>query len=320
MRDLLPNVKIAFWGTPAFTLPSLEALVWHGWRIGAVITNPDEPAGRRHILTPPPVKIFAATHHIPVLQPENPSAITKKLRELAPDIFVVTAYGKMIPKEILEIPKYGALNLHPSLLPRWRGPSPIQFTILNGDTQTGVSIIKMDERMDRGPIVAESRIKNQELRPTYKELHDCLSKLGAELLIETLSKWIRGEITPVPQDESRATYSKLLTKDNGRIDWKKPAEEIERMIRALNPWPGAWTLWPTSSKIMRVKIIAADVTPDMPPAGSPGYVWRDNEHPLLIKTGSGSITIQKLGVEGKKILDSDLFIRGQMQIIGATFI
>ena len=188
------NTKILFWGTPEFTLPSLEALIENGYNITAVITNPDEPVGRKQLLTAPPGKVVAEKRGIPALQPVKLDTSFKlKISSLGPDLFVVAAYGKIIPKEILDIPKFGALNVHPSLLPRWRGPSPIQFTILNGDKESGVTIMRVDELMDHGPILAKRELANYELRITnYKDLHDKLAKLGAELLIETLQKYLRG--------------------------------------------------------------------------------------------------------------------------------
>lgn len=244
------DIRIIFWGTPEFAIPPFKALLKGGYSVIAVVTNPDEPVGRKQILTHPPVKVVAQKYNLSILQPKILKAndfFLKEFRGLAPHICIVAAYGKIIPKEILEIPPLGFLNIHPSLLPRWRGPSPIQYTILNGDTEAGVTIIKMDELMDHGPIVAMSKVKFQVSDVSYKKLHDELAKLGGELLIDTLPKWIRGEITPVPQDDSKATYSKILKKDDGRINWRKPAEEIERMIRAFSPWPGTWTLWPSSN-------------------------------------------------------------------------
>lgn len=310
------KIKIVFWGTSEFAIPALAALCKDGRHIAAVVANPDEPAARRHIITPPPVKAWALARALKVLQPTSPTAIEKELRDLAPDLFIVAAYGKLIPKKILDISELGALNIHPSLLPRWRGPAPIQYAILEGDAKTGVTIMQMDEQMDHGPIVAQRELAISKIK--YKDLRDALAGTGAELLIETLPRWIRGELKPVPQDESHATYSKILTREDGRIDWSKPAEEIGRMVRALNPWPGAWTVWTRDGKQLRVRVEEADATPDAPPGGMPGLVWQDINRPLLVKNGRGSLVIQKLGVEGKNILDADTFVRGYQSIIGAA--
>lgn len=322
---MLSNAKVVFLGTPKFALPSLEALIQNGYQLAAVITNPDEPAGRKQELTPPPVKILAKKHHIPVFQPEKLEVGRWKSEIPEADLYVVVAYGKIIPKEILEIPKFGALNIHPSLLPRWRGPSPIQYTILHGDAEAGVTLMKIDEQMDHGPILAQQKLEaiNNQLpvnQATYKELHDELARIGAELLIETLPKYLSGEITSVPQDDAKATFSKLLRKDDGRADWKKPAEEIERRVRALNPWPGTWTLWPTASKILRVKIEEASTTDEEPAGGSPGYVWQNSPSVLLVKTGKGSIAIKKMTLEGKNSLTSGEILRGYPKVIGSAFV
>ncbi len=317
------DIKIIFWGTPEFSIPSLEALIKADYNVVAVVTNPDELVGRKQILTPPPVKVLAEKYKIPVYQPEvlkNNEIFLKEFREIAPNLCIVAAYGKIIPKEILDIPSLGFLNIHPSLLPRWRGPSPIQYTILNGDTETGVTIIKMDERMDRGPIIAKSKIQISKSKITYRELHNQLAKLGAELLIKTLPQYLGGAITSVSQDDSKATYSKILKKDDGRIDWEKTAEEIERMIRAFTPWPGAWTVWPTVEKSSRVRIEKADTIESDSREGVPGRVWRDEAHPLLIQTKKGSIAVTELTLEGKRRLGADEFLKGHPSFIGATLI
>ena len=318
--NLAENTKIVFFGTPEFALPSLGALINSGYAVAATVTNPDERVGRKQILTPPPVKIFAGKHGIPVLQPERLNFGTFKFNLPPADIYVVAAYGKIIPKEILDIPKFGALNIHPSLLPRWRGPSPIQATILAGDIETGVTIIQMDEGIDHGPIIAQCKSQIVKRKMTYPELHDELSQLGAELLIETLPKWIRAEITPVPQDDLQATYSKILTKDSGRIDWSQPAEEIERMVRAFTPWPGAWTTWPSTDRIYRLRIEAAEISLEEANSGMPGYVFSTSRHPLLVKTGQKSLAIRRLTLEGRRTVDDKSFLRGHPGLIGSSFI
>ena len=319
----LVNLSILFFGTPEFALPALGALIKNGYGIVGVITRPDERVGRKQILTPPPVKILAEHHGIPVFQPERLDARDFAAGKIPrADLFIVAAYGKIIPKDILEIPQYGALNIHPSLLPRWRGPSPIQYTILNGDTETGVTIMKMDEKMDHGPIVSSIKYQVSSIKIIYRELHDELAKAGAKLLIETLPLYLDGKITPVPQDDAQATYSKILTRDDGRIDWQKSADGIERMIRAFTPWPGAWTLWPTGEKILRVRIEKAEQISagGALQAGGPGFVRTEKNNPIVARTGDGFLAAQRIGVEGKKITDADSFLRGYPQVIGASFI
>lgn len=345
------NTNIIFWGASDFAVPALEALLREGYNITAVVTNPDEPVGRRQILTQPPVKRAAEKHHIPVFQfaslkNENSLEIENwKLKITHADIFIVAAYGKIIPKDILDLPHLGALNIHPSLLPRWRGPSPIQFTILNGDAEAGVTIIKMDELMDHGPIVATQRLEisnSQNLPPRripglhpseanvftsdpiskikYQELHDELAELSATLLIEILPKYLSGEITPREQNHNQATYSKILTREDGRIDWKKSAEDIERMIRAFSPWPSAWTTWPDKEKIYRIRIEEADVLDNAPVEGGPSFAFSEKSHPLCLKTGKGSLAIHALTLEGKQKMAAHEFVRGHRDIIGSTLI
>ncbi len=223
----------------------------------------------------------------------------KKIEKLKPDLVIVASYGKIIPKKILEIPKYDCLNIHPSLLPKYRGPSPIQTTILNGDKKTGVTIILMDEKIDHGPILAQqeweipnpkSQIPNKSQIPinkiTYDELNKKLAEFGVKLLIEIIPRWINNEIKPKPQDELKATYTKILKREDGKIDWSKPSQEIERQIRAFNPWPGAFTFIKHKGKALRIKILEADIS---------------KENKLIIK---------KLQPEGKKPMTFEEFQRG----------
>lgn len=311
--------SLLFFGTSDFAVPALESLIRNGHRIAGVITNPDERTGRKQTLTPPPVKICAQKYNIPVFQPERLEAERFKKEMPAADIFIVAAYGKIIPKKILNLPAYGTLNIHPSLLPRWRGPAPIQYAILHGDRKTGVTIMQIDELMDHGPIILQKETTSDPQKMSYRELHDELARLGAELLVSILSRWIAGRIVPVPQNDAQATYSHMITKNDGRIDWSKPAEEIERMTRAFNPWPGAWTLWPDESGIKRIRIETAETASNEPSPGAPGYVWSTGNE-VLVKTGKGSTTIRKLGIEGKRVTDAGSFLRGHQNIIGATLI
>lgn len=316
----ISNVKIIFWGTPEFAILALKALVENGYDIAAVITNPDEPVGRKQIMTPPPVKIFAEKYKIPVFQPINLKD-GNFIKELpSADLYIVASYGKIIPKGIIEIPKLGTLNIHPSLLPRWRGPSPIQYTILNSDEETGVTIMKIDELMDHGPIVAKSKIKNQKIKTTYRELHDKLAELGTKLLIETLPKYIAGKIEPVPQDDSKATYSKILKRNDGRIDWSRSAEEIERQIRAYESWPGSFTVWPDGENYLRLKIEEAEATDEEPVRGSSGFIWQNSKSGILAKTGKGSIELKKITPAGSKTMKTEEFLRGHPKFIGTNLI
>ena len=268
-------------GTPEFGAIILEGLINGGYKPILVITEPDKPVGRKQVLTPPPVKVLAKRYKISVKQPEKIASLKSELLDLKPDLILVAAYGQILPKEILEIPKYGCLNVHPSLLPRWRGPSPIQYTILSGDKKTGVTIILMDEKIDHGPIIAMLNVKGEISNVTYQKLHDKLAKLGAELLIETIPKWIKGKIKPKPQDESKATYTKILTREDGKIDWKKPIDYIERQVRALNPEPGTYTLY--KGKILKI---------------------------LETEIQNNKLIIKKVHLAGKKPMSFEDFLRG----------
>jgi methionyl-tRNA formyltransferase len=256
------KIKIIFIGTPEFGAIILEELVKNNYQPILVITNPDKLAGRKQVLTSPPVRLAAQKYKIPIEQPERIKNLELRIKNLKPDLVICAAYGQIISKEILEIPKYGCFNIHPSLLPKYRGPSPIQTAILNGDKKTGVTIMLMDEKMDHGPILAkrELKITNPKSEITYQELHDKLAEIGAKLLIKTIPDWINGKIKPQTQNEKKATYTKIIKKEDGKIDWKKPAQEIERQIRALNPWPGTFTFIKKRGKKIRIKICQAELS------------------------------------------------------------
>lgn len=273
-------LKIIFIGTPEFGAIILEKLIKSGHKPFLVITETDKPAGRKQTITLSAVKILAEKYNIPVAQPKKIADFVSDIKNLKPDLGIIAAYGQILPKEILAIPQYGFLNVHPSLLPRYRGPSPIQYTILNGDEKTGVTIIRISEKMDAGPILAQKEIEISQ-KETFASLHDKLAKLGAELLIEALSKLSVGKLPPMPQDEIKATYTKILKKDDGKIDWQKPDKEIDRQVRALNPWPGTFTIY--NGK--RLKILKADEL-------------------------GGKLTILQVQLEGKKPTSFEDFFRG----------
>ena len=242
MRAIKP--KIAFFGTPEFSVKILEAMKNAGFLPGLIITSPDKPKGRGRQLSPSPVKVWAEKNNLEILQPTKLNELQITNNELQnADLFVAASYGKILPKEILEIPKYGALNVHPSLLPKLRGPSPIQTAILNNEEKTGVTIMLMNEKMDEGPILAQRELEYLISNSQFLNLEEQLAKLGGKLLIETIPKWLKSEIKPTPQNHSRATYSKLIAKKDGEINRDEPAEIIERKIRAFTPWPGAYTFY-----------------------------------------------------------------------------
>ena len=253
-----PSLKIVFAGTPKLGAVILEELVRSGFKIPLVLTKSDKPAGRGKKILPTSVKLVAKKNNITILSPIklDQEDFVKQLKKLSPDLIVVAAYGKILPKVIIDLPKYGVLNVHPSLLPKYRGPSPIQFTILEGETKTGVTIIKMSESLDEGDILTQVEVS---ISPddTTQSLTDKLAKIGAELIIQTIPKWINGKIKPQPQDHLKATYSAMLTKYDGKIDLENPptAEKFNKMVRAFYPWPGVWTELRINNQVLRIKFL-----------------------------------------------------------------
>lgn len=234
-------LKSVFLGTPQFAVPSLEALVVNGIPVTAVITEPDKPAGRGQKLTSPPVKTVAQEFGLPVFQPQSKEELTKNMSEIDPHYLIVAAYGKILPKKILDLVPYGSINIHPSLLPKYRGASPIQTAIIDGLNQTGITLMRMDENMDTGDIIIQKPVS---ISPddTTESLSENLAIEGANLLVDTLGLYLTNQIQPTPQDKTQATYTKPIQKEDGEIDWKDKPEVIERKIRAYNPWPKA-TAW-----------------------------------------------------------------------------
>ena len=312
------EMKIVFFGTSEFGSIILEKLVQAGLSPVLVVTTPDNPAGRKQELTPPPIKVTAQKLGILVMQPEKLDQDTRyKIQNTNPDLFVVASYGKILPKEILDMPKFGALNVHPSLLPKYRGASPIQTAILNGEDETGVTIMLMDEKMDHGAILAqqELRISNDEFlisKPTYPELHNKLAEIGAELLVKTIPDWIEGKIKPVPQNEGKATYTHILKKEDGRIDWNKEAVYIERQVRAMYPWPGTYTF--LKSKIL--KILKADIIKNI--QGEPRKAFQTADGKLAVYAGKDAILLEEIQMEGGKPMSSKEFLLGHRDCIGTT--
>lgn len=312
--------KIIFIGTPEFGAVILEELAKSIFKPALVITAPDKPVGRKQILTPSPVKVLAQKQKIPLLQPEKIKSHNshKAIKAIEPDLIVVAAYGQILPKEILNIPKYGCLNVHPSLLPKYQGPSPIQYAILNGDKKTGVTIILIDEKIDQGPILAQKAliIKKDE---TIENLHNKLANLGADLLIKTIPRWTRKTIKPKLQDKTKASYTKILKKEDGEINWQKSAEEIERQIRAFNPWPSAYSGLKVEDKELKIlKIWKAGVLKQTKagPFGQPGKVFLASNNKIAIQTGKDYLIVEELQPEGKKKMTAEEFLRGRLDFIG----
>lgn len=302
-------MRIVFMGTPDFAVPSLQALIDAGHDVCAVYTQPDKPQGRKQILTAPPVKTLALEHDIPVFQPntlknEDEQA---RLRELAPEVIIVVAYGKLLPKAVLDIPPHGCINVHGSLLPRWRGAAPIQWAVIAGDEMAGVTTMQMAEGLDTGDMLLTYETKVGETE-TAGELFDRLAQSGAELLIQTLVKL--DEITPRPQDDAQSCYAHMLDKQMAVIDWSKSAHEIDCLIRGLNPWPIALTTLSGE----RLKVFAAEKAAGN---GKPGTVLEaDPKKGLTVACGEGALKLIEIQLVGGKRMKATDFLRGHAIEVG----
>jgi methionyl-tRNA formyltransferase len=314
------KIRTIFLGTPDFAVASLETLIAAPeFKVIAIITQPDKKIGRHQELVPPPIKKIAAKHHIEVYQPEKIKTEVDKIKSLKPDLIVVTAYGQIIPSSILEIPTYGCVNVHGSLLPKYRGAACLQAPILNGNRYSGVTIMKMDAGLDTGPILKQAKIKlGQE--ETVETLHDKLSALGAKVLIPTLIKYCAGKLKAKKQNSHRASYVKMLKKEDGKIDWHLPAKKIERMVRALNPWPGTYCLLHRPDlKINSVlfKILAVRPKIIKIKRHIPGEIFNHNGALAVKSSHDQALIISKLQLEGRKAMDVDEFLRGNKGIYGS---
>lgn len=295
--------KIIFMGSPDFALPSLKALN-ENYHISAVVTQPDRQAGRGKTLTPPPVKCLALDLGLEVFQPSSlrSKEAVDHLRSLKPDVIVVAAFGQILRKNVLEIPPHGCVNVHASLLPRWRGASPINAAILHGDSETGVTLMKMDVGLDTGPIIS-SRAVPIHKETTAGELSDQLATLGGDLLIEYLPKYLAGEITPSDQDDALSTYAPMLKKADGRLDFERPSEQLARQIRAYDPWPGSFTIW--KEKPLKVHQAHTDVGKST----TPGKREIVNSLPA-IHAADGILILDNVQPAGKKRMDGGTFLNG----------
>jgi len=307
-------MKIIFMGTPDFAVPSLKALIDSKYNVVGVVCQPDRPSGRGRKLTSPPVKILAEAESIPVLQPEKirTDEFLDEIKFYNPDLICVTAYGKIIPPNILEHPKYGCVNVHASLLPKYRGAAPINWAIINGEKNTGITTMLMDEGMDTGDILLKKEIEIGE-DDTSIELSEKLSAIGALLLIETIEKSQNDEIRPLKQKDSEATYAPIIKKEVGKIDWNKSADSIRDLVRGTQPWPGAFT----SYNGKNLKIFKASVNSLR---GDPGKVLVSDGGKLVIGTGQNSLDISELQIEGGKRLKVTDFLRGNNLETGTTLI
>jgi methionyl-tRNA formyltransferase len=298
-------MKIIFMGTPEFAVPSLQALIDSGDEIVAVVCQPDKPKGRGLDVTAPPTKVIAEKHGIPVLQPQKikTEEFFNELKKLSPDLICVAAYGKILPKNILDLPPHGCINVHASILPKYRGAAPINWAIIRGEKITGITTMKMDEGMDTGDMLLKKEIPIED-EDTGETLSQKLSLIGAELLIETLKLLKEGKLNPIPQDHSQATYAPMLKKEDGKIDWSKSAEEVRNLIRGALPWPGAYTT--LDGKLL--KLYKARVSDGV---GNPGEVIKSDSGILRVATGNDSLDILELQIEGGKRLKAEEFLRGR---------
>ncbi len=287
----MEKAKIIFIGTSTFAVPALAKLIKEKYQLVKVITSPDKPVGRQQEIVFSPVKKAALKLKLPLCQPADISSIKEELIDLQPELIILAAYGQIIPQEIIEIPANGSLNLHPSLLPKYRGPSPIQTAILRGEIKTGLTIMLMDDKIDHGPIVTqqELRIKKED---NYQTLEKRLAKLAADLLLNTLPDYLNKKIKPIRQQEEKATYTKIITRPDGRIDWSQEAIQISRQIRAFYPWPGAWTEFNN----LRIKILKAKAV--------------SRKQPYALPTAKGYLLLETVQPAGKKPMSGADFFRG----------
>ena len=300
-------MRVVFMGTPDFAVGTLEEIIKAGHEVAGVVTQPDKPKGRGKNLMPTPVKEVALKHEIPVYQPKKvrEAEFVETLRKIAPDVIVVAAFGQIITKEILEMPKYGCINVHASLLPAYRGAAPIQWSVINGDKESGVTIMQMDEGLDTGDMI-DKVVVPIAADETGGSLFDKLSQAGAKLCTEVLKQLENGTAVRGKQPkESTTPYAAMIDKKMGNIDWTKPAKEIEQLIRGLNPWPSAYTkLQGKTLKIWKSEVREESF------GTQPGQVVGIEEDALLIQTGKGSLAVKELQLEGRKRMDTSSFLRG----------
>lgn len=305
-------MKVIFMGTPEFAVPSLKTILAEGHEVAAVVTNPDRPKGRKRILTAPPVKIEAEKHGIPVFQPEKlrKSDVVEQIREISPDLIVTAAYGQILPKSLLEIPRLGCINIHASLLPKYRGGAPIHYAVMNGDAVTGVTIMYMAEGLDTGDMISKVEVPITD-EDTTGSMFEKLAEAGADLLRKTLPGIADGSIQAVPQNDAEAVYSPNITREDEKIDWSRTSLQIFNQIRGLNPFPGAYTLW--DGAIM--KVWACQKPSDNSGSGSskelaPGTVLSCTVNGIEVVTGDGTLILMTIQPAGKKAMDVAQFARG----------
>ena len=303
----MKETRVLFMGTPDFAVASLEALLAAGYNVVGVVTQPDRPVGRKQVMTPPPVKEAALRHGLQVLQPERikTDEALDEVLALAPDLIVTAAYGQILPKRLLDAPRYGCINVHASLLPKYRGGAPIHKCIVEGEKESGVTIMYMVEALDAGDMLSRVAVPIEE-RDTVGTLHDKLAQAGSRLLVETVPALLAGEIVPQPQDHEQATFAPNIKRTDERIDWSRTAEQIYNQVRGLNPWPVAFTTY--QGKVW--KIWWVEKLPETGGSHAPGTIVGREEDGLLVACGSGTVKITELQPEGKKRMSALDFLRG----------
>ena len=306
-------MKIIFMGTPDFAVGTLRSLAEAGHEITLVVSQPDKPKGRGHAMVPTPVKVVAEELGIPVFQPVKIREAKDVLEKTEADVCVVAAFGQIIPASILHMKKYGCINVHASLLPKYRGAAPIQWAVIDGEKESGVTIMQMDEGLDTGDMLAKAIVPLDE-KETGGSLFDKLSEAGGRLCVETLAKLEKGEIIPEKQGESPTAYASMLDKKMGNIDWNKSAVVIERLVRGLNPWPSAYTHLDGKT----LKIWACDVLPQSASKGESGEILEVTKEAMHVQTGDGILVLREIQLAGKARMDAGAFLRGYKVVPGTV--
>jgi methionyl-tRNA formyltransferase len=310
---MTPVARVIFMGTPEFAVPCLQTLIATQQVVG-VVTQPDKPAGRGNQLRPSPVKVVAEAAGLPVYQPKSlrREEAAEPLREWQPDVIVVAAFGQILRPHVLYLPPHGSINVHASLLPRWRGASPIQHAIMAGDTESGVTLMRMDEGLDTGPMLVQEALPIGP-RETAAMLHDRLAALGADMLRRRLDDILAGRIQPVLQPDTGFTYAPMIAREEGEIDWSRDAAELDRLVRAMTPWPGAYTWWNGQPfKIVRARPAAGEL-----PDGLPGEVVHAAEG-LVVLVAGGGLVLEEVQPAGKRAMPAGDFARGHPDWVGSV--
>jgi methionyl-tRNA formyltransferase len=312
------KLSIVFMGTSELSEVILKILLENNYNITGVFTKPDAKIGRKQELSETPVKKMAKKHNMPIFQPAKfDEAAVENLKKINPDLIIVAAYGKIIPQAVLNIPKFGCINVHASLLPKYRGPSPVQNAILDGEKETGITIMLMDKNVDTGDILTQEKVAIDP-EDSSATLMEKLSQTGAKMLLETIHLWVQGKIKSQPQDNSLATYCKLIQREDGHINWAEKAEKIYNRYRALNPWPGIFACWENGRDIFRLKLTSIELRKaDIQPKYALGQVF-ESENSIGIQTAEGAIILKEIQKEGKKNAGIKEFINGYPNFIGSV--